>query len=100
MSGGKVYVGKVLAISKPRETNQLRILPVMSGYRDKDDKTLTFNTFYSKIYRHYRERGVSEQELNMDLIIDRKEIISANRFDFEVYVQFGIQKAHPTSKSQ
>ncbi|MEM8999516.1 MAG: hypothetical protein AAGB24_04565 [Bacteroidota bacterium] len=95
LKNGKVYVGEVLKIPKPSESNQLRILPLMSGYRHKEYQTLHFTTFYSKVYKYYMQKGISTARLKMDLLIDRGQIISTNRFDFDVYARFGKEQAHP-----
>ncbi|MEM6641764.1 MAG: hypothetical protein AAF616_02195 [Bacteroidota bacterium] len=93
LKSNKVYVGRVLKIARPHEKNHIRLLPLMSGYRNTSDMTLHFTTYYSKIYRHFE--GKEASALNMDLIIERSNVISANRFDFEIYRLFGNQSETP-----
>ena len=50
---GKVYVGMINKISEPNESDgpnqEISIVPVMSGYREKDTKRVTFTNDYSNL---------------------------------------------------
>lgn len=76
----KVYVGIVSSLGEPNENEgmdqEISLIPLMSGYRDKDNFHVSFNTDYKIIAK----------DLN---IILRQEIInSATTFDFDVYLEF------------
>lgn len=52
MKSGKVYVGTVSNSVDPTLPDRyLRILPVLSGYRDPQNKKVTFTTEYTEIHR-------------------------------------------------
>jgi len=76
----KVYVGVVASLGEPNESEgmdqEISIIPIMSGYRDKNDFHVTFNTDYKII----------NKDLN---IVLRQEIInSATKFDFDIFSEF------------
>lgn len=73
----KVYVGKVISLGEPTETNgmdqDISIIPLMSGHRDKDTLKLKFDTHYSEI------------ESDIYLSLRQDSILSATPFDFDAY---------------
>jgi hypothetical protein len=76
----KVYVGIVSSLGEPNESEgmdqEIAIIPIMSGYRNKENFSVTFNTDYQII----------DKDLN---IVLRQEIInSATEFDFDTYNKF------------
>lgn len=77
MDDRKVYVGKVCSLGEPSETNgmdqDIAIIPLMSGFRDKDTLKVTFNT-------HYDEIGAE-----ILLSLRQSSIISATEFNFDAY---------------
>jgi hypothetical protein len=85
----KVYVGIVKALPIPSHSNYLRILPVYSGYRHKDTKKLEFTTQYLDVYATYVQSGeVYDIRDLTNLVIKIDEIISASKFDIEMYDRF------------
>ncbi|WP_210459467.1 hypothetical protein [Pantoea ananatis] len=84
LSDRKVYVGKIVTLGEPTETEgpdqEIELIPVVSGYRDKDTLKITFTTYYSKV----------EEELN--LVIKQSEIMTATPFSFPVYEKFSQEK--------
>lgn len=77
MNDRKVYVGKIISLGEASETigmdQEILIMPIMSGFRDKDNLKVKFNTYYSDV----------EQELTLTLRQDA--IVSATDFDFDAY---------------
>lgn len=77
MSDRKVYVGKVVSLGEPSETSgmdqDITIMPIMSGYRNKDNLTIDFTTHYSEI------------ETEVFLSLRQDAIVSATEFDFHAY---------------
>jgi hypothetical protein len=77
MEDRKVYVGRVVDLGEPTATGgmdqDILLIPVMSGFRDKDDLKVTFTTFYS--------------EVKADILISLRQdnIVSATEFDFDAY---------------
>lgn len=76
----KVYVGKVIDLGEPSATSgmdqDISIIPVMSGYRDKETLQVTFTTHY--------------EDVATDLYISLRQdaIVSATEFDFSAYRQW------------
>lgn len=87
MSDRKVYVGYLGTMGEPNEIQgadqEVSIQPVMSGYRCKDNLTVTFTTPYDKVK--------SECESGQSLITTLKQenIVSASLFDQDVFKRFG-----------
>lgn len=77
MNDRKVYVGKVISLGEPSETSgmdqDVSIIPLMSGYRNKDNLEITFTTHY--------------EEVDSDIYLSLRQdaIVSATEFDFEAY---------------
>src|SRR5690606_32532825 len=47
LKNGKVYIGWLAALQPPGASQRIAILPLMSGYRRSEDKTVTISTYYS-----------------------------------------------------
>lgn len=77
MNDRKVYVGKIISLGEPTETNgmdqDISIMPLMSGYRDKDTLKVEFKTFYEQV------------SANIYLSLRQDAILSATEFDFKAY---------------
>jgi len=86
----KVYVGKVCSLGEPTETNgmdqDITIIPLMSGYRDKDSLEVNFTTHYSEV------------DSRILLSIRQKSIISATEFNFDAYSKWN-PKTKPKTKA-
>lgn len=83
LSDRKVYVGKVISMGEPNENKgadqEICIIPVMSGYRDKDNLTINFTTEYNDI------------EKEIFITISQDKISYATEFIFDAHVQFKSQ---------
>ncbi|WP_284215793.1 hypothetical protein [Agaribacter marinus] len=94
LSNRKVYVGVVSSLGEPTEVEgmdqEINLVPIMSGYRDSRDLTVTFNTEYQTI------------EKNDDLMLTiRQDLIETiTKFDFDVYEEFTKQKVTATAKTK
>lgn len=77
MNDRKVYVGKVISLGEPSETSgmdqDVSIVPLMSGYRDKDTLKVTFTTYYEEV------------DADIYLSLRQDAIVSATEFDFAAY---------------
>lgn len=84
MSDRKVYVGKVISLGEPSETSgmdqDVSILPIMSGYRNKDDLNVDFTTRYE------------DAETDIYISLRQDAIISATEFDFPSYQKWKSKK--------
>ena len=88
----KVYIGKIISLGEPNETEgldqEIELLPVMSGYRDKDTFKIKLTNFYESSTSH-----------SANIIILRQELISsATQFDIEIFSKHNPAKSqwHPT----
>ncbi|WP_151803185.1 hypothetical protein [Acinetobacter guillouiae] len=86
MSDRKVYIGFVMTLSEPNESQSLAqemaIFPLKSGYRDKDNLTVTITTNYKK-------------EDALYIILRRDEIVPATIYDTSIFHNF---QQHSTIK--
>jgi len=84
LSDRKVYVGIVSSLGEPNESEgmdqEIALIPLMSGYRDKLDLHVLFNTDYKSIQK------------DLYLIIKQDLISTATVFDFDTYIEFQKQK--------
>lgn len=79
MKSGKVYVGLLTAAtSDPNETKRyIRFVPLLSGFRSKEDQKITYNTFYDP-----------QQDERRAFLIAADEISSLAPFSFEQLEKF------------
>jgi hypothetical protein len=89
LKNDKCYVGWILSLPIPTHSNYIALLPVVSGYRSKDEKKLTFTTQYLDVYSSYIADGsVFDIRDLTKLVIRIEDIVSANPFDIEMYERF------------
>lgn len=91
----KVYIGKV---KEPRlvhgDLENIVIIPMLSGYRDKDDLRFKVSHNYHAYYEKYNIQE-HDGELRLDhfrTIIPTAEIDSASLFDLQTYQQFSSEE--------
>ncbi|WP_143733217.1 hypothetical protein [Candidatus Methylobacter oryzae] len=86
MEDRKVYIGRVISLGEPNETEgmdqEIAITPYASGYRDKDSLNLVLTTKY---------KDISE---DVSLILKQDKIISATHFSESVYDEFQHNQIH------
>jgi hypothetical protein len=91
LSSRKIYVGLVTCPALENGLSEhLEILPMLSGYRDKDDLTINITTNY---HQHYLESGVigGMSRLNIQdfrVLIPKDEVETISFFDTETYNKF------------
>jgi hypothetical protein len=98
MKDGKVYIGYIQELPpNPEDRNSyFEILPVQSGYRDKDTREMKLTTFYESAYEQLIESGADEEDWIVFLkVLKIDDILSAGRFVPEVYVKFNGMPAEP-----
>lgn len=89
LKNDKCYVGWILSLPIPTHSNYIAILPVVSGYRSKEEKKLTFTTQYLDVYSSYIQDGsVFDIRDLTKLVIKIDDIVTANPFDIEMYERF------------
>ncbi len=81
LDSGKIYVGLINAIGEPTENegpnSDISILPIMSGYRDKNTQQIKFTNIYPL--------DTSNRSHSMSVIIDANEVTHISWFDIEKY---------------
>ena len=83
VKNGKVYVGFVASLQDPSRTMQfIKIVPLMSGYRDKDTKVVQFTTFYPQV----DEAGQPVKAF--EVVLPAGELQSVNLFDETVHAKY------------
>lgn len=89
LKNGKFYIGWVSELPVPSKSNYIKIMPMISGYRD-EKKELVFTTEYLGVYASYVREGKVKNiaELKTNIIIRIDEIITANLFNIEMYERF------------
>lgn len=91
LASRKIYVGLVTCPALENGLSEhLEILPMLSGYRDKDDLTISITTNY---HQHYLESGVigGMSRLNIQdfrVLIPKDEVETISFFDTETYNKF------------
>lgn len=110
MDNRKVYIGYVLATADPeKERKAIRLLPIASGYRDKDTLDLVLTISYDPLYEddspekgpedaesaahdEAAESGLSKDSYNANedrvLILPASRVHSLNMFDFVAFEKF------------
>lgn len=93
LNNGKIYVGWAVRAPNPIERRRaIRVLPLMSGYRDTDHRTI-FTTDYLTLLDSI-DTG-EDQELNhldrqdFEIVLPVDQIVSARLFDLTAYRKFG-----------
>jgi|TARA_R110000868_G_scaffold26351_5_gene101607 hypothetical protein len=90
LSDRKVYVGKIITMGEPNELEgpdqEVTLIPVMSGYRDRDTLSVVFNTQYD------------ETDKSVRITLRQDMVISATRFSFEAYEQLNPALTKPRFK--
>ena len=89
LNNGKIYIAWVKELPIPSVSKYVRIIPIISGYRD-DQKNVVFTTHYLSVYGEYIKEGKvkSIAELNTDVILNSDDIITVSFFDNEMYKVF------------
>lgn len=84
MTNNKVYVGKVINLGEPTETDGMNqgisIMPLLSGYRDKDTLKIKFTT-------DYKDGGS-----DIYLALRQDAILSVSEFSFDAYMKWNPKK--------
>lgn len=88
LKNDKVYLGIIDKIPEPKKTNYVSLIPIYSGYRDKDKKEMIINTSYETINLLIKEKTLTPKLSKMLVIIKQDEILTAQPHDPEIYAHF------------
>ncbi|HGE4103168.1 TPA: hypothetical protein ACGK2H_002551 [Escherichia coli] len=93
LSSNKVYVGIINGSGEPTENQgphqHISFVPLMSGYRNKENLSVTFTNAYPgeiQVKRSAAIRGISRKKVpGLEIMVSIDEISYISWFDFEVY---------------
>lgn len=92
LSDRKVYVGIVMFVGAPTESEGIdyafTLLPILSGYRDKDTLAVTLDTHYT------------HAQQPQPIMLIQENVVSATRFDFTTWSTFQSRKNRKPRQSQ
>jgi hypothetical protein len=88
LKNNKVYIGFTDIIPVPKETNYLKITPVLSGYRESESKILRLTTDYFDILDIYMSDHPKFNIYDIDISIKQDEILTAGIYDQNVFNLF------------
>jgi len=88
LKNNKVYIGFTDIIPVPKETNYLKITPVMSGYRKSESKTFKITTEYFDVLDIYMSDNPKFDIYDIDISIKQDEILTAGIYDQDVFSLF------------
>lgn len=83
MESRKVYIGwPVYSPDLRHETNDFRLLPVLSGYRREDDLVLVRTTQYLNVYDRIKSGTIKGMEANdFEVVLPLEKVVSANLYE-------------------
>lgn len=97
----KVYLGIIDKIPEPKKTNYVSLIPIYSGYRNKDTKEMTITTSYETINLLIKEKTLIPKLSKILVVIKQDEILIAQPHDPEIYASFkNAQKASQQQQQQ
>lgn len=92
LDSGKVYVGWMIRGPNPVEVRRaVRILPLLSGYRDKDTHEVNFTTSYENIFNVIVDDSEDLNHLNIgdfEVVIPSDCLSACHLFDVHAYSHF------------
>ncbi len=82
MSDDKVYIGFVTdnTFVDPR-AEYFRLLPIASGYRDKDDRDVSITTDYISLF-------LEEESIDFTVVLPLSDVVSGRVFDPDLFQNF------------
>lgn len=90
---GKVYVGYIKIITKPLLSQQIELVPFVSGYRESERKILHFTTPYFKVLNKLiKDKEFDNIDNDMAITISKDRIVTVSKFNPEVYKKFQKKK--------
>ncbi|ELB2793865.1 hypothetical protein O4H51_18810 [Aeromonas hydrophila] len=100
LSSRKIYVGIIKSMGEPTESNgtnqEISLMPLMSGYRDKDTLNIMFTNNYN-YQESTKENNLKEN--NFEIVIDSSIIETASLFDFTEYEKINTNMNNQNEKN-
>lgn len=90
MADRKIYVGMIADMGEPTETKgpdqEIALLPMLSGYREKDTLKVEFTTFYNDFSD--QESETERKVRALTIILRQSNIVSATEFSDSAYAHW------------
>jgi hypothetical protein len=88
IKSGKVYVGTISTNFNPsNDVQSIKIVPILSGYRDPKDQTVTFTTdYYSALTEIHEQQPIGRDQVSgVGTVVPFNEIRSVSIFSLAFY---------------
>jgi len=102
LNTGKLYVGWMVRAPNPVETRKaVRILPMLSGYRNKDTQKVKFTTDYYFILKKIENSEHLDHLVigDFEIVLPSDQICASHLFDIEAYLHFTDDDKTPDSEN-
>lgn len=95
LDSGKIYVGWAVSLPNPvQERKSVRILPLISGYRDKETQKVNFTVDYYPILKDISESEGSHVEFeDFEVVIPAGQLSSCHLFDLYMYNEHFVEQS-------
>lgn len=94
LKSDKVYIGYCEQTPNPLNKQYITITPILSGYREKENKKMVITTDYFEAVSEFckvSEAGVENEDdyiVKTDTVLKVDEILTATVFDYNMYKIF------------
>ena len=86
LRSGKCYIGMVVESQFIwPDDSDFALIPIASGYRDKDTQELVVTTYYVSIIEEIKAKEDGGNIDDIRIVIPMSEIVSARPFDIDIY---------------
>ena len=93
MDDSKVYIGWVIDVSGSGRVQRryFRVIPIYSGYRTSEDRSVVLTTTYQEVLLRTTEATWAEASEKFAVVLPIDKVVSARLFDPEAYAQFNAE---------
>lgn len=90
LKNGKVYIGRVTISVTPEEDKDFILLPIKSGYRERDKQRMEITTHYDEAYEKIQENEEDYIEIISDfgVVIPIPEVLTASLYREDVHTKY------------
>ncbi len=90
LSSGKVYVGFAVRLPNPElERTDIRLLPLLSGYRESETQAIHFTINYDRVLSQLEHPDLNHlRPGDFEVVIPVSQISASHLFDVEAYEYF------------
>lgn len=92
LKNGKVYMGFCVGIPTPGVNTFIKIIPICSGYRNKEDHTIKITTDYLDVIKKIVTEHNFEKLNLIGISFKKDEIVSFSIYDEDIFNRFSINE--------